>query len=163
MYQETRSATPIYARKTLGCVVAVLFFTTAVLWPDLARGGGFHGGGFHGGFPAFHGGGFRAGFPAFHGGGFHPGFREFHGFHDGHFREFHDGRFHHHGFHRGFVVVPAFGGWWWGGGWGWPYYYYPSGGYYGYGAYAWYWCSDPPGYYPYVTQCNTAWQTVPAS
>jgi len=139
MYQETRSVTPRYTRKTLGCVAAVLFFTTAFLWPDLARGGGFHGGGFHGGFPAFHGGGFRAGFPAFH-----------------------DGRFHHHGFHRGFVVVPAFGGWWWGGGWGWPYYYYPSGGYYGYRAYAWYWCSDPPGYYPDVTQCNTAWQTVPA-
>ena len=34
---------------------------------------------------------------------------------------------------------------------------------YGYGPYPWYWCSDPPGYYPYVAQCNTAWQTVPAS
>jgi len=112
----------MYARKALGCVAAVLFFTTAFLSPDLARGGGFHGGGLHGGFSAFHGGGFHAGFPAFYGGGFHPGFREFHGFHDGHFREFHEGRFHHHGFHRGFVVVPAFGGWWWGGGWGWPYY-----------------------------------------
>jgi hypothetical protein len=22
-------------------------------------------------------------------------------------------------------------------------------------------CSDPAGYYPYVTRCNTAWQTVP--
>ena len=149
MYQETRSATPIYARKTLGCVVAVLFFIPAVLWPGLARGGdGFHGGG----FSAFHGGGFHAGFPALHGGGFHPGFREFH-----------DDRFNHHGFRRGFVVVPTFDGWWWGGGWGWPYYYYPSGGYYGYGPYPWYWCSDPPGYYPYVAQCNTAWQTVPAS
>jgi hypothetical protein len=27
----------------------------------------------------------------------------------------------------------------------------------------WYYCSDPPGYYPDVTQCNTGWQTVPAS
>jgi hypothetical protein len=27
----------------------------------------------------------------------------------------------------------------------------------------WYYCSDPAGYYPYVTQCNTGWQTVPAS
>lgn len=175
MYQETRSVTPRYTRKTLGYVTAVLFFTGAFLWPDLARsggfhgggfhGGGFHGGGFHGGVPAFHGGGFHPGLPAFHGGGLHPAFREFHagGFHDGHFRAFHDGRFHHHGFGRGVVVVPAFGGWWWGGGWGWPDYYYPYGGYYGYGPNAWYWCSDPPGYYPYVTQCNTSWQTAPAS
>ena len=59
-------------------------------------------------------------------------------------------------------MVPAFSGWWWGGGWGWPYY-YPGGGYYGYGPYAGYryYCSDPPGYYPYVTQCNSAWQSVP--
>jgi hypothetical protein len=33
----------------------------------------------------------------------------------------------------------------------WTYYTYP-----------WY-CSDPAGYYPYVAQCNTGWQTVPAS
>ena len=41
-------------------------------------------------------------------------------------------------------------------------------GYYGYSKpYAatqyWYYCSNPAGYYPYVTQCNTGWQTVPAS
>ena len=155
------------------------------------QGGGFHGGGFHGGFPGggfhpgipgfhsggfhpgflgFHGGGFHPGFLGFHGGGFHPGMHEFHagGFHDGHFDEFHRfGEFHrfdHHGFRRGLVVVPAFGAWW-GGGWGWPDYYYPDSGYYGYGPYVgyWYYCPDPPGYYPYVAQCNTAWQTVPAS
>jgi hypothetical protein len=39
---------------------------------------------------------------------------------------------------------------------------------YGYGAHpnvrqSWYYCSDPVGYYPYVTQCNTGWQAVPAS
>ena len=171
------------------------------------HGGGFHGGGFHGGgfpgvgfhpgIPSFHGGGFRPVFLGFHGGGFHPGLHEFHagafqpgfhefhagGFHDGHFGQFHRfGEFHrfdHHGFRRGLVVVPAFGGWWgggwgwpdyyypegWGSGWGWPDYDYPNGGYYGSGPYAgyWYYCADPPGYYPYVTQCNTAWQTVPAS
>ena len=27
----------------------------------------------------------------------------------------------------------------------------------------WYYCSDPAGYYPYVTQCKTGWQSVPAS
>jgi hypothetical protein len=44
--------------------------------------------------------------------------------------------------------------------------YYP---YYGYDtgqpstAQTWYYCSDPAGYYPYVAQCNTGWQAVPAS
>jgi hypothetical protein len=56
---------------------------------------------------------------------------------------------------------------------GWPYYPYSYGGdyypYYGYDtgqpstAQTWYYCSDPAGYYPYVAQCNTGWQTVPAS
>jgi hypothetical protein len=54
---------------------------------------------------------------------------------------------------------------------GYPYdrgYYPPDYGYYGYSQpYAatqyWYYCSNPAGYYPYVTQCNTGWQTVPAS
>ena len=41
-----------------------------------------------------------------------------------------------------------------------PYYYNPYESYYGYGPYAkyWYYCSDPAGYYPYVTQCNTGRQ-----
>jgi len=30
-------------------------------------------------------------------------------------------------------------------------------------AQTWYYCSDPEGYNPYVAQCNTAWQPVPAS
>ena len=60
------------------------------------------------------------------------------------------------------------------GGLGFGYYGYPYGwdyspddGYYGYSqpysSQTWYYCSDPAGYYPYVTQCNTGWQTVPAS
>jgi hypothetical protein len=50
---------------------------------------------------------------------------------------------------------------------GWSY--YPSGsdysGYYDSGqpSQSWYYCSDPAGYYPYVAQCNTGWQAVPAS
>jgi hypothetical protein len=60
---------------------------------------------------------------------------------------------------------------WWGGGVG-TYYpqeygYYPYDNYYGQSEYSssasWYYCSDPAGYYPYVTQCNTNWQVVPAS
>ncbi len=27
----------------------------------------------------------------------------------------------------------------------------------------WYYCSDPPGYYPYVSACNQNWQPVPAA
>jgi hypothetical protein len=92
-----------------------------------------HGGG------GFHGGGF-------HGGGFHAAFGEVHGggFHDG---RFHDGRF--------------FGGGGWSG-------YYPyDGGYYDAAqpsySQTWYYCADPAGYYPYVTQCSVGWQAVPAS
>lgn len=92
-----------------------------------------HGGG------GFHGGGF-------HGGGFRPAFGEVHGggFHDG---RFHDGRF--------------FGGVGLGG-------YYPyDGGYYDDAqpsySQTWYYCADPAGYYPNVTQCSVGWQAVPAS
>jgi hypothetical protein len=85
-------------------------------------------------YAQMHGGG------GFHGGGFHGG-----GFHGD---RFHDGRFH-----GGFI---GFG-------------FYPYYGYYDYGDYGqsysqtWYYCSDPSGYYPYVAQCNTGWQAVPAS
>jgi hypothetical protein len=45
--------------------------------------------------------------------------------------------------------------------------YYPDYGYYDYSqpypSQTWYYCSDPAGYYPYVTQCNIGWQAVPAS
>ncbi len=157
-------------RKRRGVVgIAAALLGAAVLWqPGLALaaahgrggGGGFHGGGLHGG--GFHAGGFHVG--GFRGGGFHAG-----GFHDG-----------FAGVHRGYGGHWYHGwrnrqyGWWWGDGLGstyYPYDYgwdaYPDYGYYGYTqpytAQTWYYCSDPVGYYPYVTQCNTGWQTVPAS
>jgi len=130
--------------RALGTAAAALLCVIAVSQPNLAHaephggGGGSHGGGFHGG------GGFHAGgFGGFHGGGFRHGFGESHegGFHDG---RFHGGRF--------------FGGVGVGG-------YYPYDG--GYDDYAqpsysqtWYYCTDPAGYYPYVTQCYTGWQAV---
>jgi hypothetical protein len=45
--------------------------------------------------------------------------------------------------------------------------YYGNNPGYGYSArpkprQTWYYCSDPAGYYPYVTQCNTGWAPVPA-
>jgi len=112
-----------------------LLCVTALSPPNLAYAGGFHGGG-----GGFHGGGF-------HGGGFHGG-----GFQDG---RFHDGRFHDNRFFFG----GSFGYPWWG--------YDPDYGYddynQPYASQAWYYCADPAGYYPYVAQCNTGWQTVPAN
>jgi hypothetical protein len=160
-------------------VAAALLGVAVLCQPDLAGaaphggGGGFHGGGFHGGF---HGSG---GFAGFHGNGFHPG--AFHGegfrggvagFHNG-FGDGHEGHWYH-GWHNG-----RYGWWLVGPGLAWSYYTYPwwgsypgydydyDYGQYGYGQpYAgqtWYYCSDPAGYYPYVAQCNTGWQAVPAS
>src|SRR6266446_1903265 len=63
--------------------------------------------------------------------------------------------------HRGFIGGFGFYGY----PYGWDY--SPDYGYYGYSqpysSQTWYYCSDPAGYYPYVTQCNTGWQAVPAS
>jgi hypothetical protein len=121
-------------------VAAALLCATALGQPNPAyagphgAAGGFHGGG---GFSGFHGGGFRGS----HGGGFRGD--AFHG------NRFHGNRF----FFGGSFIYP----------WG----YYPDYGYYGYTqpyySQTWYYCSDPTGYYPYVTQCNTGWQAVPAS
>src|SRR6516165_7678599 len=89
----------------------------------------------------------RGGGGGFQGGGLHAD-----RFHDG---GFHDGRFHDNRFFFG----GSFAYPWWG--------YYPDYGYYDYSqpysSQTWYYCSDPGGYYPYVTQCNTGWQAVPAS
>jgi hypothetical protein len=129
---------------------AALLCTTAISQPNLAYAGphgGGGGGGFHGGgFGGLHGGGFHAGFGGFHGGGFHGDRFRDHRFDGDRFR---DNRF-------------FFGGSFGDPGWG----YYPDYGYYDYSqpySQTWYYCSDPAGYYPYVTQCNTGWQTVPAS
>ena len=130
------------ARPRIGRALAIsavlLLCASALSQPNPAYAGGFHGGG-----GGFHGGGSGG----FHGGGFHGG-----GFHGG---RFHDGRFHDNRFFFG----GGFAYPWWG--------YYPDYGYYDYSqpysSQTWYYCSDPSGYYPYVTQCNTGWQTVPAS
>ena len=153
------------AAATLLCVSALCQPNFAYAAPH-GGGGGFHGGGGFGGFHGggFHGGGFHGG--GFHGGGFHGG--GFHGGWHGSFAGLHDGLGHangawNHGSHNG-----SYG--WYGDGLG--NYSYPGWGYYpdyGYDDYSqpytsqtWYYCSDPAGYYPYVTQCNTGWQTVPA-
>ena len=141
------------ARPRIGralAIAAALLCATALSQPNLAHAGP-HGGG--GGFGGFHGGG------GYHGGGFHGG--GLGGFHGGGFRPgFHDGGFHGERFHGNtFFFGGSFASPWWG--------YYPDYGYYDYSqpysSQTWYYCSDPAGYYPYVTQCNTGWQSVPAS
>ena len=98
------------------------------------------------------------------------------------------GRFHgggfHHGFghpHGGFGSAGIYAPYWWG--YAYPYsnYGYYDNSYYGYdpscsyygtcpnygygshpsGRQTWYYCSNPTGYYPYVTQCKTGWLAVP--
>lgn len=157
-------------------IAAALLGAAAICQPDLAHaahgggGGGFHGdGGLHGGgVGGFHGGGLYGG--GFHGGRFHGGYAGGHGGYAGvHYGTAGGyGGHWYHGWRNGSY------GWWWGDGLGWTYYPYdvygwdyPYYGYYDdtqpYAAQTWYYCSDPAGYYPYVMQCNTGWQAVPAS
>jgi hypothetical protein len=158
-------------------ISAALLCATALGQPKLAYaghggggGGGFHGGGFggfhgggmggfHGGFAGMHGGGFGG----FHGGGFHGGGFHEGGFHDGGFHgdRFHDGRFGRDGFRDNRFFF--------GGAFAYPYGWDYSSGYGNYdysqpyASQTWYYCWDPAGYYPYVTQCNTGWQAVPTN
>jgi hypothetical protein len=155
-------ATPKGSRRAVGRVLggasAALLFVAAIIQPEVTNGddGGGDGEGFHG-----RGEGLR-------GGGFHH--------HFGHFRAV-------FGFEG---IYPPF---WWG--YGYSFYdngyydnypdhrnygYDPGSSYYGnypgsgYGSQpnanarqTWYYCSDPAGYYPSVTHCNTVWQYGPGS
>jgi hypothetical protein len=109
------------------------------------------------------------------------GFREFRGDRHEGFRGGDIRRFREHDFgiwHGGRWVHGPHGGrrgWWWiaGGIW----YFYPAPIYPYPDPYLppvaelpapaatqyWYYCNDPPGYYPYVPQCLTQWQPVPAN
>lgn len=105
-----------------------------------------------------------------HGGG-HGGWHgDIHTFHDHDFARWQGGRWFH-GPHGGRA------GWWWivGGSW----YFYPAPIYPYPDPYippvatlqpppgapgpVWYYCPNPPGYYPYVPQCPVPWQAVPAT
>ena len=147
--------------KALKGAAAALLCVSALYQPHSAYaahsgGGGFHGGGFHG--DRLHVGGFHAG--GFHAGRVHSGFA---GLHNG-FGRVNEGHWYH-GWHGG-----RYGWWLIGPGLAWTYYSYPwwgdypDDGYYDYGQPSTaYYCSDPQGYYPYVTQCYSGWQTVPTS
>jgi len=128
-------------RQWIKILMMVLLLIVGTIPVAFARGGpgGFHGGG--------HGGGFGHG--GFHG-GFHDGF---HGWHGGHW-----GHFHHPHFHGGIIVeapplwiapepsyvAPA-----------------PSIGLTPEPPAIWYYCTDPPGYYPTVPACRVPWTPYP--
>jgi hypothetical protein len=142
--------------RVFGGAAAALLFAAAIIYPEAASAAHDGGGG-----AGFHGGGGE-----FHGGGFHHGSRHLRG---------------------GFATGGIYGPYWWGYGYPDPYFGYygnyldhgyygydPSCSYYGtcpnygYGSQpkarqTWYYCSNPVGYYPYVTQCKTGWAPVPAS
>jgi hypothetical protein len=160
-FTKERLGFPGLRKKLTGGASALLFSAALGISPAFAaHGGGGHGGGGHGG-GGFHGGGFHGG--GFHAGGFRGGHVYAGGFHGG---RYYGGRYYggwNGGFYPGFGLGLALGlGYPWG--WG----YYPTyASYYGTAApYAaarnWYYCANPAGYYPYVTQCYSGWQTVPA-
>jgi hypothetical protein len=128
-------------RQWIKILMMVLLLIVGTIPVAFARGGP---GGFHGGF---HGGGFGHG--GFHG-GFHDGF---HGWHGGHW-----GHFHHPHFHGGIIVeVPPL--------WIAPEPSYvapaPSIGLTPEPPAIWYYCTDPPGYYPTVPTCRVPWTLYP--
>jgi hypothetical protein len=134
-------ARPATKRAVESIAAAVLCVAVAGA-PNLAyaHGGGHGGGGFHGG--AVHAGGF-------HGGGFHHvSHRAVTNVHNRTVANVHngfgDGRGGHwyHGWHNG-----RYGWWLWGPGLAWTYYNNQP------------YCSNPAGYYPYVTQCYTGWSS----
>jgi hypothetical protein len=159
MKQATGNRSRRTSGTVLGAAAAALLFAASIIQPAVANGAhgsgggrGFHGGGFHR-FGQFHG-GFGIGAiyaPYWWGYGYpYPYY--------GYFGNYPD--------HKDYGYDP-----------GSSYYgnypsYDPGSSYYGnhpgYGSQpsarqTWYYCSDPAGYYPYVTQCKTGWLPVPAS
>jgi hypothetical protein len=109
-----------------------------VIWasPSLAGRGGSPGGGWGSGHS---------------GGGWHGGHR--------------GGHFHHGG---GGVFIGT-GPWWWGPPYYPPPYWFDQPVFFGEpieyiqpSPPYWYYCEDPPGYYPYVPQCTTPWRPIPS-
>jgi hypothetical protein len=127
----------------LKTAAAALLVVIAFGSPNIAYAGPHGGGGSHGGGGKFHGSMVRGvaipgGFPVSHNG--------FHGGHGG-------GRLIYMPGAYGSYPADAYGGG------------YDDGGYDDSGqpspSQVWYYCADPAGYYPYVTQCSTDWQMVP--
>ena len=161
-------------KKFLAAGIAALGLALiATDYADAAARGGGGGGGFRGGG----GGGFRGGFG---GGGFRGGFRGGYGGFRGGFGGFRGGVFigpsFGFGFYDPFWYDPL---WWpawsypWSYPWAYPYAPVAVGYAPGYAAplpnggaapqQYWYRCGNPEGYYPYIRNCNTGWEQVPAT
>jgi hypothetical protein len=171
--QDRKEVTMRLLKWMLLFVAASAISVTAL--PASARGGGGHvggGGGWHGGGGGWHGGG-----GGWHGGGGHG----WHGGHGGHW---------HGGWYGGFYLGAALWGWPYYYPYYYPYAYpyaYPYYGYYPYayptysyavyrpqtvyyterapqassnGTRYWYYCTEPAGYYPYVSNCSKPWMHV---
>ena len=174
-----------FAHLAGGLTAALL--ATCALAADPPHSGGHvagapHGGmpprGFHAAPPSFHGqlpqGSWRAGSPRYEQG--RPGHdlsvfngRRYSGFTAADRSQWQTGAWRHE-YHNGHM------GWWWVVGSFWffypapiypyptyvgPDYYYDYYGLYPQPAYYWYYCEDPPGYYPAVQACNVEWEPVP--
>jgi hypothetical protein len=147
MSQATGNRSRRTVGRVLGAASAALLFAAAIIQPEVANaddgGGGFHGSG-GGHFRAVFG--FRGIFPPF----WWSPFWWFYGY------PFYDyGYYGNYPDHRNYGYDPASS------------YYgnYPDSGY---GSQpnarqTWYYCSDPAGYYPTVTHCNTVWEYGPGS
>jgi hypothetical protein len=167
----------------LGVSALALGLAMAMTTPALAQQhhDGQSGGSWHGGGAGWHGSSGWHGSAGWHGGA-RGGFVPMHHFagHDwAHFSvgdraAWRGGRWWHGPWH-------GRRGWWWFAGGAWYFYdtpVYPYPGYvsdyyvdqdsydnsdYAGGApYSWYYCQNPPGYYPYIQNCKAQWQAVPA-
>lgn len=172
----------------LSKVACVIFGAIALGAVAAAAPGGFHGGGqFRGGMPSpgFHGvpNGFHGGAAhgTFGGGPIHHGFgrpgHDFSTFNGHHFSQFAPGD--HQAWQGGnwrHTMHDGHYGWWWTVGSLWyfypapiypypayigPDYYYDYNDEFGPPPNYWYYCEDPPGYFPYVQHCNSDWEPVP--
>jgi hypothetical protein len=158
--------------RVLGSAAATLLFAAAIIQPRMANAGHNGGGGtgFHGDGGGFHGGGVDHGSRHFHSGFAIAGSYAY-GWGYGYPYSYYgyDGNYSEHGYY-GYDPAASYYGY----GPGASYYGSdPGASYYGNPAYGygfqpkarqtWYYCSNPAGYYPYVTQCKTGWAPVPAS
>ena len=161
------------SRRIIGRILegaaAALLFAAAIIHPEAANaahdgsgvagshggGGGVHGGGFHHGSRHFHGGFGIVGIyaPYWWDFGYPYSYYGYYGNYSDHGNYGYDPGSSYYGNYPGYDPGSSYYG------------NYPG---YGYGSQpkarqTWYYCSNPAGYYPYVTQCKTGWAPVPAS